>query len=208
MGASSDEELVAKARAGDDTAMSELLSRHGPEVRRGLTGRIPPRLRSLISEDDVMQQTYTDAFLGIGNFTPKGENAMVRWLTRVAQRNLLDAIEMLEADKRGGKARKIESPGGDESYVALYELMGASSSTPSRKAATDEAKTALEDAIKNLPENYAKLIRMYDLEGQPIEDVAKAFKKSSGAVYMLRARAHRRLREIMGASSQFFTDAS
>ncbi len=45
---------------------------------------------------------------------------------------------------------------------------------------------------------------MYDLEGRSVEDVAGALGRTPGAAYMLRARAHRWLREILGRSSDFF----
>jgi DNA-directed RNA polymerase specialized sigma24 family protein len=48
---------------------------------------------------------------------------------------------------------------------------------------------------------------MYDLEGRPVQEVAQALGRSPGAVYMLRARAHRRLSEIMGTASRYVTDS-
>jgi DNA-directed RNA polymerase specialized sigma24 family protein len=41
---------------------------------------------------------------------------------------------------------------------------------------------------------------MFDLEGRPVQQIASALQRSEGAVYMLRARAHDRLREILGFS--------
>ena len=52
------------------------------------------------------------------------------------------------------------------------------------------------------------LVRLYDLQCRDITEVCTQLGKSSGAVYMLRARAHDRLRENMGGASQFFTHAS
>ena len=50
------------------------------------------------------------------------------------------------------------------------------------------------------------MIRLYDLEGRPIAEVAAEMGRSSGAVHMLRARAHDRLRELLGPESAFFTN--
>jgi hypothetical protein len=48
---------------------------------------------------------------------------------------------------------------------------------------------------------------MYDLEDRAIDDVTKALGRTRGAVHMLRARAHERLRELLGAESIFFSRA-
>ena len=58
-----EDELLRKAIAGDMAALSELLERHGPEIRCKL--RIDPAWRPLVSADDVMQITYLEAFLRI-----------------------------------------------------------------------------------------------------------------------------------------------
>ena len=64
---------------------------------------------------------------------------------------------------------------------------------------------ALEGALGALPPDYEKVVRMYDLEGKPVREVAAALKRSEGAVWMLRARAHERLKEIMGEAGKFFS---
>jgi RNA polymerase sigma factor (sigma-70 family) len=154
-----------------------------------------------------MQQTYADAFLSINRFVPRGEGAFRAWLIRLAKRNLLDAVRMLSAEKRGGNRAAVGGGVSGESLAALYEMMEASISSPSGGAARAESKSALQDAIEKLPPEYAKVVRLYDLEGLPVERVAAELTRSVGAVYMLRARAHERLSELMGSPSQFFTNA-
>ena len=203
----SDHELTAKAVAGDQAALTNLLKRHGPAVRQAMGRSIPRRWQSVLSLDDVMQQAYTAAFCGISRFVPRGEGAFGAWLATLAKRNLIDAIRGLEADKRGGDRQRLETGGTDESFVALFERLGGTITTPSRRVARKEARTCLEQAVEALPEAYRTLVRMYDLEGRPVQEVANALGRSPGAVYMLRARAHRRLSEIMGTASRYVTDS-
>ena len=199
-------ELLSKAIGGDEQALSQLLEEHGPAVRRPLAGAIPKRWQSLLSEDDVLQQTYVDAFRDIRSFVGDDGRAFESWLHTLAKRNMLDGIKMLEAEKRGGDRRRIEPGSRDESMVALYELLGGSITTPSRKAARQEAGEALKKALESLPNSYRQVIEMYDLEGCSIEEAAVALKRSSGATYMLRARAHRLLCEIMGTESKYLSE--
>jgi len=200
--------LLCRAARGDQGALVALLERHGPSARRSLAGQVPKRWRSVLSEDDVMQQTFADAVGHICEFESENESAFAHWLTTIAKRTLLNAIKMLEAEKRGGTRKRLEQPASEESFVALWELLATTGSTPSMCVARREAQGALASAIEQLPEAYARVVQMYDLEGWPVHEVARALQRSPGAVFMLRARAHQRLHEIMGRTSEFFSSST
>ena len=197
--------LLARAVRGERDAVAALLAIEGPRVRARLVGQIGSHWQSVLDIDDVLQVSYLEAFLQIERFQPRGDGAFLAWLTQIAENNLRDAIRGLERAKRPDPRRQVRQPGSDESYVAMVELLGVTTSTPSRAAARGEAGRALEVALRRLPPDYEKVVRLYDLECKPIEEVAAALGRKAGAVYMLRARAHERLREIMGGESQFFT---
>ncbi len=199
--ASSGDDLLTPASSGDTRALRELLEEHAPVVRRWLAGKIPHRWRSVLSVDDVMQQTFTDAFLDISRFVPVGGDSFGAWLMSLAKCNLVDALRMLEAEKRGEGRRPVTSPDGGDSCMSLYELLLATSSTPSRHAARDEALAALESALDQLPDDYRRVVQMYDLEDRPVEELARVLQRSPGAVFMIRHRALRRLRAIIGGSA-------
>lgn len=199
----SEEKLVADAIAGDQNALSALLKLYGPRIREGLAGSIPRKWQSVLSVDDVMQQAYVDAFRAIGQFVQRQDGSFSGWLATLAKRNLVDALRGLEADKRGGNRQRVGGGGEDDNVLDLYETLSGTTSTPSRHAARDEARGFLHRALQALPENYRKIVQMYDIEGRSIEEVSALLNKSAGAIYMLRSRAHRRLGEILGSSSRF-----
>ncbi|MBI4719329.1 MAG: sigma-70 family RNA polymerase sigma factor [Planctomycetes bacterium] len=201
-------ELLQRAVVGDREAITELLQAAGPGVRQDLHGAVPKRWQSLLSVDDVLQQTYTDAFLGISRFANRGEGSFGRWLNMLARRNLIDAIRMLEAEKRGGEAQKRAAVRLDDSQMALYDWLIGTSGTPSRFAAREEAVAAIGRAVESLPPLYQQVVSLYDLEGRPIAEVAAALNRSPGAVYMLRARAHDQLRELMGSATGYLSDTA
>jgi len=202
----SEMELARRAIAGDEDALAELLEEFGPQVRQRLGGRIGAQWQSVFEEDDVLQITYLEAFLRIGRFECIGEGAFLAWLTRIAENNLRDAIRELGRVKRPQPANRVESPSGDESYAALCDVLRVTSVTPSHHAARGEARRILDGAIEKLPADYARVVRLYDLEGRSAAEVAGAMGRSTGAVYMLRARAHDCIRELLGPESAFFSD--
>lgn len=197
--------LIDRAVNGDEEALTELLERFGPTVRQSLARSLPHRWQAVLSVDDVMQETYIDAFLDIGHFEPRGVGSFVAWLQTLARRNLLDALRMLEAEKRGRNRRSIKPESAEGSLLALAEQLGTTNATPSRHAAKREAGGKLQDAIQRLPETYRYVVEQYDLIGRPVDEIAAALSRSPGAVFMLRSRAHRQLGALMGTPSQFLS---
>lgn len=201
---------LTRAINGDREALSELLEKHGPYVRRQLEKLIPRRWQSVLSMDDVMQEAYTCAFLCIRSFSPLREDSFEDWLLTITRNQVYNALRMLGADKRGGGLHRVAIEGeaetgkrNDESYIVLYSVITGSVSSPSSHAARIETKTAVERAIEALPATYRAVIRMYDIEGRSIEEVAGVLKRSPGAVYMLRSRALHRLSELLGTPSGY-----
>jgi RNA polymerase sigma-70 factor, ECF subfamily len=199
--------LLAKAVQGDGDALSELLVLLGPQIEAGLDGKIGAHHRAAFDEADVLQVTYLEAFLRIRYFEPNGVGSFVRWLRRIAENNLLDAVRALDRDKRPPRDKQVANIRGEDTFVTLLGLLTGTTGTPSRYASKAEAKTALERALASLPDDYATVVRKLDLECRPVGEVAESLERSKGAVHMLRARAYDRLRELMGSASQFFTDS-
>ena len=114
----------------------------------------------------------------------------------------------ISRQKRPDPARRLVTAPGQDSYVGLLDCLGVTTTTPSREAVRHDAAAILEVAITRLPEDYKTAVRLYDLEGRPATEVAAEMSRSVGAVHMLRARAHDRLRQDLGASAQFFTGSA
>ncbi len=201
-----EEQLTHAALAGDEEALSELLRHHGPELRQRLTGQIGRQYRGALDEDDVLQVTYLEAFLRILQFTNEGSGAFLAWLTKIAENNLRDAIRGLDAGIRPPRAKQLHDGPTAESYDDLLSSLVGTDSTPSRRAARGESKEIVEAALNELPPDYARVIRLYDLDLLDIQKVMAAMKRSKGAVHMLRVRAHDRLRELLGEEGRFFSD--
>jgi RNA polymerase sigma-70 factor (ECF subfamily) len=194
--------LIDRAVAGNADALTDLLREHGPAVARRLN--ISPAWQSMLDADDVMQVTYIEAFMQISRFDTSRGTPFSAWLERIAQNNLRDAVRGLSRQKQPQPRDRVQVTAGD-SYDGLVEMLGATSATPSRAAGRQEILSMLDAAINRLPADYASVVRLYDLDGRPIAEVASTLNRSAGAVHMLRARAHDALRETLGRESMFFS---
>lgn len=196
---------VALAVGGDRDALGALLEEFGPEVEAKLV--ISPKWRGQLDAADVMQVTYLEAFAHIGGFDAERANSFAAWLARIAENNLRDAVRALEAGKNPPPELKLDAHGADHG-LALFDVLTSGGETPSRISRQEEAKQRLLEALASLPTDYAETVRLYDLEGHPIEEVANRLGRSVGAVYMLRMRAHDRLRHMLGRASEFIESRS
>ncbi len=203
-----DTELIDLAVAGDRTALSSLLEYYGPIVTRQVDGRIGRRWQGMLEADDVMQVTYLEAFLQIDRLAGRDGATFEGWVARIADHNLRDAIRELRAKKRPDPTRRIRSVSGGDSSLTLLNLLGVTYSTPSQHAARDEYGSTIDSALSKLPEDYRTVVKLYDLESKTAEEVANAMKRSIGAVYMLRMRAHDLLKGLLGPASDFFSDSA
>ncbi len=194
--------LTTAALAGDRDALRDLLRRHDPHLRAHFTGKIRATHRAAFDVDDVLQVTYLEVYLRIGQFRPGRPGGFRAWLTRIAENNLLDAVRGLGRQKRPPRERQVVLPSREESCASLFSMLSGDATTPSMHMARKEAKAKLECALDKLPPDYETVVRLCDLEKLPVGDVAKAMERSPASVYMLRARAHARLAEFLGSFSQ------
>ena len=200
--------LLKRAVLGDDGALSELLVVSDPELRSRLSGQIGRRYRAAVSVADVLQVTYMEAFLRIGRFRPGGNEAFLNWLTKIAESNLRNAIRDLNCQKRPPRQRQVSLTRDGDSHFALLGTLAGSQPSPSRQASRTEIKTAVERAIGLLPPDYREVVQGFDIDGKTAQQIAGELGRTPGAVYMIKIRAHVRLTEILGDSTQFFSSGA
>lgn len=188
---------VRSAVSGDRNALERLLGHFHPSLKEELSNRIGPRFRGRIEVEDVLQVIYLEAFLGIGGYRPGTVNAFQNWLRKIARNNLNDGIRGLKARIRCEFPEPMKQRNAHDSHTSLLQLIVTSDTTPTEYLSREEIKRLVEAAIDKLPHDYAMVVRLYDLDRQPIETVATSMNRRPGAVYMLRARAHDHLREFL-----------
>ena len=201
------ETRLSAAHAGDEAEIGALLQRCAPALRRAVSADLPRRWQRLLTVDDVFQETCVDAFRDLRSFAGRTERALCAWLTRIAKRNLLDAVRMLEAERRGGGTQPLARVNHAQASVELL-LTLAGRTTPSLVVSRQEAVEALQEALEGLPDIYRRVLEEFDLAGRDMSEVAKALGRSRGSVYMLRARAFRLLRERLGDTTHFFSGSA
>jgi RNA polymerase sigma-70 factor (ECF subfamily) len=202
--AQDEDELVHLAAGGDGRALGSLLEAHGPAVRRFLAHGLERRWRPRLDTEDVLQLTFMEAVVHISRFVPRGHGAFGAWLQQIARNNLRDAIRGLRRGKRAGLRLTVSGERDPLASPVLLDGVAARGLPPSLSADSRETAELVYAAVRRLPEAYQRVVYLCDLEGRSVAEAARLLDRSPGAVHMLRARAHDRLRELLGPRARFF----
>jgi RNA polymerase sigma-70 factor (ECF subfamily) len=199
-------ERIAQAAAGSRPAVERLLLDHYTPLVQHLQPLIPVSAQSLLSVEDILQETFSQAFQDIRTFTPSTDKSFGTWLKAIAENRLRDAIKAHRRKKRGGGQLRLQPPAyaNEESVATLAEMLSAGRSTPSQSLARKEAVRAVQIAMAGLPDDYREAVRLRFLEGRSVEGVAEEMHRSPGAVRGLIDRAKRAMRETMGRASHYY----
>ncbi|HWP64356.1 MAG TPA: sigma-70 family RNA polymerase sigma factor [Candidatus Limnocylindria bacterium] len=186
--AAEDAALLARLRAGDETAFEAMVHAHGGRMlataRRMLPGEDDAR--------DVVQEALLSAFRSIGSF--EGTARLSTWLHRIVVNAALMKL-------RGRRRRREESiddllprfaeDGHFAEPVAPWELESET------LLARRETRAAVRRAIARLPEPYRTVLVLRDIEELDTEETAVALRLRPNAVKTRLHRARQALRTLL-----------
>jgi RNA polymerase sigma-70 factor (ECF subfamily) len=197
--------LLKQAVAGDRTATEQLLWTHYDRLQRFIDQNIPPVVRSTVSADDVLQETFVVAWQQIADFEERHTDALYTWLRTIAKNKLTDRVRAQAAAKRGGGKQAVDKRGGDSSMADLVDLVIASAKSPSGSVARREAERITLVTLAHLKEDYRRAITLRYLEGRSVAETATAMDRTERSIHMLCNRALKKLREALGRSSHYLS---
>ena len=158
-----DEELVALARCGGESAIRVLIKRNNQRLFRVARAVV----RNDAEAEDVVQEAYVKAFTKLDSF--KGDAAFSTWLTRIALNEALGRIRRRRpTDNIEDLDIKAAADGG---RVVMFPT---SLTPPDADAETgrSQARQLLEDAIDELPQIFRVVFILRDVEEMSVEETA------------------------------------
>jgi RNA polymerase sigma-70 factor (ECF subfamily) len=199
------QQLIADAIAGDRTALERLLILEFGAVQQHIA-RQTTDWRGAVSVEDLLQDTFAQAFRDIGKFDFRSESSLRAWLYTIADHRLQDVIRRLRRKKRGGGRvpTRLRVEADRSSLVDFATLLSARGDSPSQAAARGEVVQAVHVGLASLPDDQREAVRRRYVERQDYAAAAKAMDRSPEAVRSLVYRAKQSLRDLMGRSSRWF----
>jgi RNA polymerase sigma-70 factor (ECF subfamily) len=149
--------LIARARAGDESAFAQLVTEQAPRVhgalrRFGLTAQ---------EADEVAQEVFLRAWRGLPRFEERSQFST--WLYRIA---------FNEAQRRLGRRPPPAASSRPDEEDAIAALPDAIDTGPQARMLDREFEEMLEQALAQLPSDLRAAVVLRDLEGLSTEEAA------------------------------------
>ena len=204
--AGSSQQLLENAVDGDRTALERLLLIEFGAVQRHIARQIPDWQRGAVIVEDLLQDTFAQAFRDIGRIDVQSERSLRAWLCTIADHRLQDLLRRLRRKKRGGGRAPTRSlvDAHHSSLLELATLVFDGGDSPSQAAGRGEVVQAVHVGLSSLPEDQREAVRRRFVERQDYVAAGKAMGRSPEAVRSLVYRAKHSLRDFMGRSSRWF----
>jgi RNA polymerase sigma-70 factor, ECF subfamily len=176
--------LVARAKAGDGAAFSELVKQYDRRVFR-MAKQITQNEEDA---EDVLQETFLKAYSHLDDF--QGNSKFYTWLVRIAVNEALMKLRRRRSDRTVPLDDPIDT-GEDE----LVREVAVWDEDPEQKYSREELAEILDEAVQGLKPAYRTVFVLRDIEELSIEETAEALKLSISAVKSRLLRARLQLRE-------------
>jgi RNA polymerase sigma-70 factor (ECF subfamily) len=160
--ATSDTELVHRARGRDEAAIRSIMQSNNRRLYRLARGI----LRNDGEAEDVVQETYVRAFTHLDSF--RGDSSLATWLARIA---LNEALGRLRRQRPGVEWTSLP-PGVLEAQIIQFPL-SAPPEDPEKSMAQREIQHVVEHAIDDLPEAFRIVFITRVIEGMNVEETAE-----------------------------------
>lgn len=172
---SSDLDLVARWKAGDESAATRLVERHATAVSRFVTS-----LGAGHDIEDVVQETFVKAFASIDGF--RGESSLRTWLFTIARRLVLDHRR---ADRRRGEQVQVQDADARTDFDPLDTVVA------------DETERRMRTAIARLTPTQREVFVLRVGEGMSYKEIADSVGTTEGAARVHYHNAMRAIKELL-----------
>jgi RNA polymerase sigma-70 factor (ECF subfamily) len=167
----SDPDLIARWKAGDERAATELVARHAPAL-----ARFAASFGASEEIDDLVQDTFVRAFQSLDGF--RGDSSFRTWLFTIERRLLLDRRR---AEKRRPSRVEVQEGDAATEYDALDALVAG------------EAANRVREAMTRLSPTQREVFALRVAQGLSYKEIAELVGTTEGAA---RVHYHNAMRAV------------
>jgi RNA polymerase sigma factor (sigma-70 family) len=179
--------------------LDELFDRYWPRVVAVVRYRVRPDIFGLIGAEDIVQDTFGEALRGLSQFEVRDDASFIRWLSKIAERQIISATRKLTAQVRDRRREKNFGVGlTDRSSVTEWSPIAPGEGIPDQ-VASKELLELVDQALGELPPAYREVILLRDFMGGSWEYVTRELGRDNpDATCELHRRARIRWTRLVG----------
>lgn len=185
----SDEQLVASALQGEQSAFEAIMRRHNRLLFRVARG--------VVSDDaeaqDVVQETYLRVFTRLGDF--QGSASLGTWMARIAINVAMDVLRRFSRSV----PLEVQDLGQEPSPEHMMSFSTPPTESPESMTARTELRALLQSAIECLPPIYRSVFMLRAVQEMSVDETAYCLQVSDAVVKTRYLRARSMLRDALGA---------
>ena len=186
-----EQELVARAKAGDDNAFAQLMQDNETRIYN-LTLRMTGNPEDAM---DLAQEAFLNAWRGLKFF--KGDSAFSTWVYRLASNACIDFLRRKK--RRQDISLSMPTDEEDDSQPDIPD----DRFLPERELERQELRQAVADGLKQLSDEHRQVLVMREVNGLSYQEIADVLDLEAGTVKSRIARARNSLRKILLKSGNF-----
>ena len=190
------QELLDRAKSGDNAAADELMALCREPLRRAVDLRLDPKLAHREDASDVVQKVLIDAHRRFQDYLHDPKMPFTLWLRHIAQDRIIDTHRRhQEAGRRSiDREQQAGHLANDASSVMLVAQLVDQELTPASAAIQQELTDKLQTLMEELDETDREIILMRYYEQMSNQEIAEALALTEAAASMRHLRALRRLK--------------
>ena len=203
----SSDELLARLRIGDMTALGELFSLNRERLWRMVNFRLDQRLRGRVDADDVLQEAYLDAAQRIEHFLNNTSMSFFVWLRQIVLQTMIDLHRQHLGAQMRNAAREVSLHGAaypQATSISLAAHLLGNITSPSQAAMREEVSHQLEEALDSMSEIDREVLALRHFEELTNSEVAEVLGIQQKAASIRYVRAVARLKDILIQVPGFF----
>src|SRR5262249_12539023 len=195
--ATSTYDLLDRLGKGDESAFTPLFEKYQKRLALLIHYKLSPELRRLTEVEDVLQETFLEAFRDIRQFRYEKPGRFLGWFSTIADHVIADTARFHGRQKRrAGDLARFRSAGNPDGPEPV------DSATPSRLLAEKEKLLALIQRLDQLPEDYRRMILLAKVEGLSNAELAERLGRTRETAALLLHRAIKRFRSLQELDKQ------
>lgn len=187
-----EQELVTRAKTGDQDAFEQLVLRHQNKVYTLAFRMINDREEAA----DLAQEAFLKAWQGLPAF--QGDSSFGTWMHRLTTNVCIDVL------RKQKRRREVEPAFSLDDEETAWAEPADPAQDPQGKLEQAERSRAVARGLEALPDHHRRILVMRELSGLSYQEIGQALGVDLGTVKSRIARSRLALRKILLAEGNLF----